>query len=90
MALNYKASPNSFKWTGKDTVEYILFLCADETTFDDLMKLMILSSPTILKQYLFYLIDYDLISYNGRKRVYCIKDKGLELLSKFMLEDMVT
>ena len=90
MALNYKASPNPFKWTGKDILEYILLLCVEETTFDDLMQLMILSSPTILKKYLFYLIDYDLISYNGRKRVYCIKDKGLELLSKFMLEDMVT
>jgi len=87
MALNYKASPNPFKWTGKDILEYILLLCAEETTFDDLMQLMILSSPTILKKYLFYLIDYDLISYNGRKRVYCIKDKGLELLAKFMMKE---
>ena len=87
MALNYKASPNPLQWTGKDIVEYILFLCAEETTFDDLMQLMILSSPTILKKYLFYLIDYDLISYNGRKRVYCIKDRGLELLFRIMMEN---
>jgi predicted transcriptional regulator len=90
MAVNYKASLNPFEWTGKDVVEYILLLCAGEVTFDDLMQLMILSSPTILKKYFFYLIDYDLISYNGRKRVYCIKDKGLELLSKFMMKERTT
>ena len=86
MAVNYKASLNPFKWNGKDVVECILLLCAGEVTFDDLMRQMILSSPTILKRYLFYLIDYDLISYNGRKRVYCIKDKGLELLSKITMQ----
>jgi hypothetical protein len=86
MAVNYKASLNPFKWTGEDIVEYILLLCAGEVTFDDLMQLMISSSPTILKKYLFYLIDYDLISYSARKRVYYIKDIGLELLSKIMIE----
>lgn len=68
-------------------MEYILSLCAEETTFDDLMQLMISSSPTILKKYLFYLIDYDLISYSGQKQVYLIKDKGLELLSRIMMEN---
>ena len=90
MAVNYKASLNPFKWTGKDVVEYILLLCAGEVTFDDLMQQMISSSPTILKKYLFYLIDYDLISYSGQKQVYHIKDKGLELLSKIMMEKKTT
>jgi hypothetical protein len=51
-----------------------------ELTFDDLLQLMIFSSPTILKRYLVYLIVYDHVSYNGQMQVYLIKDKGLELL----------
>ncbi len=84
MAVNGKASLNPLQWTGEDIVEYILLLCAGEVTFDDLMQLMILSSPTILKKYLFYLIDYDLISYNGQKQIYLIKDKGLEILCRII------
>ena len=87
MAVNDKESPNPLQWTGEDIVEYILLLCAEETTFDDLMQLMISSSPTILKKYLFYLIDYDLISYNGQKQVYLIKHRGLELLSRIMMKN---
>jgi hypothetical protein len=87
MAVYDKASPNPLQWTREDIVEYILLLCVVETKFDDLMRLMISSSPTILKKYLFYLIDYDLISYSGQKRVYLIKDKGLELLSRIMMEN---
>ena len=80
MAVNDKASLNTMEWTGENIVEYILLLCAGEFTFDDLMQLMTFSSPTVLKRYLFYLIDYDLVSYNGQKQVYLIRDKGLELL----------
>jgi hypothetical protein len=40
-----------------------------------------------LKKYLFYLIDYDLISYSGQMQVYLIKEKGLELLSRIMMEN---
>lgn len=80
MAVNDKASLNTMERTGEDIVEYNLLLCAEQVTFDDLMQLMIFSSPTILKRYLFYLIDYDHVSYNGQKQVYLIKDKDLELL----------
>jgi hypothetical protein len=80
MAVNDKASLNTMEWTVEDIVEYILLLYAGQVTFDDLIQLMIFSSPIILKRYLFYLIDYDLVSYNGQKQVYHIKDKGLELL----------
>jgi hypothetical protein len=80
-----KANPSPFQWTGEDIVEYILSLCAEETTFDDLMQLMISSSPTILKKYLFYLIDYDLISYSGQKQVYLIKDKGLDYSANLVI-----
>jgi hypothetical protein len=87
MAVNDKASLNPLQYTGEYMVEYILLLCTGETTFDDLMQLMIPSSPPILKKYLFYLIDYDFISYSGQKQVYLIKDKGLELLSRIMMEN---
>jgi hypothetical protein len=62
---------------------YFIIMCG-EVTSGDLIQLMILSSPTILKKYLFYLIDYDLLSYNGQKQVYLIKDKGLEILCKII------
>ena len=39
MAVNDKASLNPLQLTGKNTVEYILSLCAGEATFDDLMQL---------------------------------------------------
>jgi hypothetical protein len=89
MAVNDKVSPNPLQWTGEDIVEYILLLCAWEATFDDLMQLTISPPPTILKKYLFYLIDYDLISYNGQKQVYLIKDRGLEILSRIMMENKI-
>ena len=87
MAVNDKASLNPLQYTGEYIVEYILLLCTGETTFDDLMQLMIPSSPPILKKYLFYLIDYDFISYSGQKQVYLIKDKGLELLYRIVIEN---
>ena len=82
-----KASLNPLQLTGKNVLEYILSVCAREATFDDLMQLRILSSPAILKKYLFYLIDYDFISYSGQKQVYLIKDKGLELLYRIVIEN---
>jgi hypothetical protein len=45
------------------------------------------SSPAILKKYLFYLSDYDFISYSGQKQVYLIKDKGLQMLSRIVMEN---
>jgi hypothetical protein len=88
MALNDKGRQNTLQWTGEDIVEYILLLCATEVTFEDLMQLMISTSRITLKKYLFYLIDYDLISYNGQKQTYFIKGKGLKVLSK-IIEDKI-
>ena len=88
MAVNDKGSINPLQWTGEDIVEYILLLCAGEATFDDLMRMMIPSSHVILKKYLFYLIDYDIISYNGQRRTYSVSDKGLEVLSR-MIENKI-
>ena len=39
-----------------------------------------LLSYKILKKYLVYLVDYELISYNGQRHVYQIEDNGLNLL----------
>jgi hypothetical protein len=89
MVVNDKGSLNTLQWTAEDIVEYILLLCAAEATFDDLMQMMISSSATVLKKYLFYLIDYDLISYNGQKQVYLIKDKGLKVLSRIIENKIV-
>jgi predicted transcriptional regulator len=88
MAVNDTGSLNPLQWTGEDVVKYILLLCAVEATFDDLIRLMVSFSHKILKKYLFYLIDYDLISYNGQRQTYSIKDKGLEVLSR-MIENKI-
>jgi hypothetical protein len=84
-----KVTLGYLEWTGQDIVEYILLLCVQGATFDDLMQLMISPSPELLKKYLFYLIDYDLILYNGLKQVYMIKDRGLEVLSRIIEEKII-
>jgi hypothetical protein len=81
---NDKLTLSYLEWTGQDIIECILLLCLRGSTFDDLMQLMPLSSPELLKKYLFYLIDYNLIFYNGLKQVYMIKDRGLEVLSRII------
>jgi hypothetical protein len=48
------------------------------------MQCMNSLSPTLLKRYLFYLIDYDFIFYNRQKNACMIKDRGLELLSRII------
>jgi hypothetical protein len=77
---NGKVTLGYLENTGQDIVEFILLLCIRGATFDELMQFMLLSSPELLKKYLFYLIDYGLISYNGQRRLYLIKDKGIEVL----------
>jgi hypothetical protein len=89
MAINDsrgKLTLDYLEGSGQDIVEYILLLCLRGATFDDLMQLMPLSSPELVKKYLFYLIDYDLIFYNGQKQVYMIRDRGIEVLSRIIKE----
>ena len=81
---NGKVTLGYLENTGQDIVEFILLLCIRGATFDELMQFMLLSSPELLKKYLFYLIDYNLIFYNGLKQVYMIKDRGLEVLSRII------
>jgi len=85
MAINDsygKATLSYLEGIARDIVECILLLCLREATFDELMQVMPLSSPELLKRYLFYLIDYNLISYNGRNRAYTIKDVGIDILAR--------
>jgi predicted transcriptional regulator len=66
-----------------DLVEVILEACANETTFSELGYLLdyaYLRQDT-LKRYLFFLIEYDLILYEGRDKVFVITKKGWDVLS---------
>jgi hypothetical protein len=81
MAIDGGQTFNYFlQWARGDIVEYILSLCLTGATLDDFLYWMSLLSPTTLKKYLFYLIEYDLTLYNGQKQVYLIKDRGLEVI----------
>jgi predicted transcriptional regulator len=46
------------------------------------------SSHDTLKKYLFHLIEYELISYDGQKQMYIIADEGLDLLDWITREKM--
>jgi predicted transcriptional regulator len=66
-----------------EVVEIILEACANETTFSELRYLLsYVSLPRhTLKKYLFFLIEYDLISYEGRDKVFVITKDGWNVLS---------
>ena len=64
-------------------IERILQSCIYGSYIYELVNAVqsITSSPhNTLKKYLFYLIDYELISYDGQKQMYIIADEGLDLL----------
>jgi hypothetical protein len=66
-----------------ELVEVILEACANETIFSELSYLLdyaYLPRDT-LKRYLFFLIEYDLISYDGRNKVFVITKQGWDVLS---------
>ena len=69
-------------------VEPLLKLCVNGITMYDL-KLktdnMLSLMYDIAKKYLFYLIDYGLVSYDGQKQIFVIEDGGKDLLG--MIEE---
>ncbi len=73
-------------------VEPILVCCINGISINDLeremQKTMPLSSNN-LKKYLLYLVDYQIISYNGQRRVYTIEHDGFDLLDMIMKEKSV-
>jgi hypothetical protein len=65
-------------------VEPILLLCIDGSSFYEIASSLaesLLISSNMIKRYLFYLINYDLVSYNGQKRVFTIEIGGFKILS---------
>ncbi|MDQ4073105.1 MAG: hypothetical protein M3162_02240 [Thermoproteota archaeon] len=64
-------------------VEPILVACMDDAAMDDIAKEVgkVIPSPfPILKDYLFFLIEYGLVSYNGQKRLFSMDDGGWEMM----------
>ena len=65
-------------------VEPILLLCIDGSSFYEIASSLgesLLISSNMIKRYLFFLINYDLVSYNGQKRVFTIEIGGFKILS---------
>ena len=64
-------------------VEHVLITCIEGISICDLsLKIQrILPLPyRYLKRYLFYLINYELVSYDGQRQLYITEDGGLDLL----------
>jgi hypothetical protein len=70
-------------------VEPILLRCGSKVSFD-ILALAIQQNFQIsfidLKIYLFYLIDYEVISYNGQEQMFTIEGGGLDLLDLINME----
>ena len=66
-----------------DIIEPILLSCVNKISYYVLALAIQRIMPISfweLKRYLFYLIDYGLISYDGRKQIFTIEDGGFGLL----------
>ena len=69
-------------------VEPILVCCINEISFNDLEYEIQKISPlpsNKLKKYLLYLIDYQIISYNGHRQVYTTEIGGYDLFRCYKL-----
>jgi predicted transcriptional regulator len=66
-----------------ELVEIILEASANETTFSELRYLLSYAGLPhhTLKKYLFFLIEYNLICYEGRDKVFVITKDGWNVLS---------
>jgi hypothetical protein len=74
-------------------VESILVYCLDgasiwELSFE-IQRIMPLPYNA-LKKYLFYLISYEILSYDGQRQVYLIEDGGYDLLDTINREKRKT
>lgn len=73
-------------------VEAILQSCISGSYIYELIDVIerIIPSPyNILRKYLFHLINYELISYDGQKQIYTIEDKGLDLMDWIKREKII-
>src|SRR5215216_7953872 len=77
---------------GAIIVEQILGVCVNKARFNELkdatQRVASLSRYS-LKKYLFYLIEYGIISYQGQNQVYVITWEGLNLLSIINIEKRI-
>ena len=67
----------------------ILIACMTDMTFSDLNSTIRRTLPipkVLIKKYLFYLIENELIYYNGKINAYTINVKGIHLLIKIKLK----
>jgi predicted transcriptional regulator len=74
-------------------VEQVLVVCVNRIRFNELfdtIRKITSFSHYILKKYLFHLIEYGLISYQGKNQVYVITRTGLDLLSIINREKKTT
>jgi predicted transcriptional regulator len=65
-------------------VEQVLVVCVNRIRFNELfdtIRRITSFSRYTLKKYLFHLIEYSIISYQGENQVYVITRTGLDLLS---------
>src|SRR5919112_6377565 len=70
-------------------VEPILICCINGISINDLEREMQKTTPLSinnLKKYLLYLVDYQIISYNGQRHEYAIENDGFDLLDIIMKE----
>jgi predicted transcriptional regulator len=77
---------------GAIIVEQILGVCVNKARFNELKdatQRVASFSRYILKKYLFYLIEYGIISYQGQNQVYVITWEGLNLLSIINIEKRI-
>jgi hypothetical protein len=81
---NNSFSKKSPKLKGEIVENILLLLRLKEHSVSDLLfeikRKLPLTSYNTLKKYLIYLADYELISYNGQRKVYLIECNGLDLL----------
>ena len=70
-------------------VEPILNICINESSFFEILwklQMMLPINYSTIKNYLFYLIEYELISYNGHRKIFTIDDGGFDLLKTINIE----
>ncbi len=74
-------------------VEPILIYCINGISICELsfkIQRVIPLPYKALKKYLFYLINYELLSYDGQRQIYITEDVGLDLLDKIGEEKRIT
>ena len=74
-------------------IEPILLLCINGISIYELpieIQRMVPLPCKTLKKYLFYLISYELLSYDGQRQIYMTEDGGLDLLYKIHQEKQNT